>query len=218
MRLRIYLPIFLFTLAMFAELATAERDVRVLGLFKDRAVVLVEGKRRTLSVGQKSREGILLISADSESAVMEVDGERITARLDGRISSKPLRAPPQKEVQIWRDRAGMFTTVGSINGMPVSFLVDTGATQIAMNSAQARRLGIDFRVNGKPSAVKTASGIERAYEVVLDAVKVGDIQLHNIGAAVLDGPQPDQVLLGMSFLGQLKMVNDGRKLTLSKKF
>jgi aspartyl protease family protein len=112
----------------------------------------------------------------------------------------------------------MFKTVGSINGLPVGFLVDTGATAVAMNADEARRLGIDFRVEGESTWVATASAVSRAFSVTLARVKVGDIELHNVGAIVLDGPQPRDVLLGMTFLQRLEMHNQGDHLTLRKKY
>lgn len=204
-------------LAVLAHVVQAAPDVRVVGLFNDRAVVLIDGKRRLLKAGQTSPEGVKLISATSESAVLEVDGRRMTGALDGRISART-RTAAVKEFQVWRDTRGMYTTVGSINGLTVSFLVDTGATQVAMNAGAARRLGIDYRVVGNPSAVKTASGVAKAWSVTLASVKVGDIMLRNIGAVVLDGAQPEQVLLGMSFLGRLEIDNDGHLLTLRQKY
>jgi len=112
----------------------------------------------------------------------------------------------------------MYTTVGSINGLPVSFLVDTGATQVAMNAAQARRLGIDYRVTGSPAEVTTASGVERAWMVSLDSVKLGELEVRNVQAVVLDGAQPQTTLLGMSYLGRMKIINDGQLMTLQKKY
>jgi len=204
-------------LAGLALAVQAAPDVRVVGLFNARAVVLIDGRQRLLKVGQTSPEGVKLISATSESAVLEVDGERITGTLDGRISART-RTAAVKEFQVWRDTRGMYTTVGSINGLTVSFLVDTGATQVAMNAAAARRLGIDFRVIGTPAAVKTASGVEKAWSVLLASVKVGDIMLRRVEAVVLDGAQPEQVLLGMSFLGKLEIDHDGHLMTLRQKY
>jgi aspartyl protease family protein len=192
-------------------------DVRVVGLFKGSAVVVIDGRQRMLRVGQTSPEGVRLVSADSESALLEIDGERLRARLDGRVSaSKKTRTT--SEVQIRRDRSGMYSTVGSINGLPVNFLVDTGATQIAMNATHARRLGIDYRVEGEPAMVTTASRVERAWAVSLDSVKVGEIELGNIAAMVLEGVQPETILLGMSFLGQLQITNEGQLMTLRRKY
>ena len=197
--------------------AIAGPDVRVVGLFAKRAVVLIDGKQHMLSVGETSPEGVKLLSADSESAVLIVDGIEVRGNLDGRVSARK-QSPAVQEVHIRRNNMSMYSTVGSINGLPVSFLVDTGATQIAMNDAQARRLGIDYRVTGEPTAITTASRVERAWAVMLDSVKVGDINLRNVSAIVLEGPQPDQVLLGMSFLGRLEIRNDGQLMTLRRKY
>ncbi|MEN8106537.1 MAG: TIGR02281 family clan AA aspartic protease [Pseudomonadota bacterium] len=202
---------------LMAGITLAAPDVRVVGLFKGRAVVTIDGKQRILRVGQTSPEGVKLVSADSDSAVLAVDGREIRATLDGRVSARK-KSPVKTEVQIRRNNTGMYTTVGSINGLPVSFLVDTGATQIAMNAAHARRLGVDHRVVGEPTAVTTASRVERAWLVNLDTVKVGEIELRNVAAVVLEGRQPDTILLGMSYLGRLEIRNEGQLLTLRKKY
>ena len=195
----------------------AGMDVRVVGLFADRAVLLVEGQQHLLRVGQTSPEGVRLVSASSESAVLLIDGEEVTARLDGRVSARK-RSAAVKEVQVWRDTTGMYTTVGSINGLPVSFLVDTGATQVAMNASQARRLGIDYHVTGRPAEVTTASGVVHAWSVTLNSVKVGDLEVRNVPAVVLEGEQPQVTLLGMSYLGRMEITNDGRLMTLKQKY
>ena len=195
----------------------AGTDVRVVGLFSERAVVVINGKRHLLKVGQSTPEGVRLLAADSESADLEIDGKVVRARLDGRISASK-QTPAAKEFHISRNNQGMYTTVGSINGLTVSFLVDTGATLLSINSAEARRLGIDFRVVGRPTTVTTASGVERAWGVILDSVKVGELEVHNVGAVVLEGAQPEQALLGMSYLGRLEMTNAGRLMTLRKKY
>jgi len=95
----------------------------------------------------------------------------------------------------------------------VNFLVDTGATNIAMNEIVAGRLGIDFRYSGTPTRVSTASGIAPAHNVTLASVRVGDIELKNIRATVLEGQYPREVLLGMSFLSRVELERKG-KLTI----
>ncbi|MGB7932122.1 MAG: TIGR02281 family clan AA aspartic protease [Gammaproteobacteria bacterium] len=211
----------LLLLLVFCVLAVpgvqAAPDVRVVGLFKNRAVVIIEGKQRVLRVGQTSPEGVKLVAADSDSARLEYQGEEFKGMLDGRVSTRS-KPPETEEVQIWRNSQGMYATTGSINGLPVSLLVDTGATQVAMNAAQARRLGIDYRVIGLPAAITTASRLEPAWAVTLDSVKVGDIELSNVEGVVLEGAQPQTVLLGMSYLGRLEIRNDGRLLTLQRKY
>jgi aspartyl protease family protein len=178
---------------------------------------LINGRQQILRTGQTSPEGVKLLAADSESAMLQVGDKQIEARLDGRVSARK-RSATVHEYQVWRNTEGMYTTVGSINGLPVEFLVDTGATRVAMNSDEARRLGIDYRVTGTPSRVTTASGVERAWAVMLDRISVGGIELHSVGAVVLEGSLPQHALLGMTFLGRLEINNDGRLMTLRKKY
>ena len=206
-----------FCLLCLSVAASAGPDVRVVGLFSSRAVVVIDGRQHVLRTGQTSPEGVKLIAADRESAVLQIEGNQVEARLDGRVSARKRSASVQ-EFQVWRNTAGMYTTVGSINGLPVSFLVDTGATKVAMNAGEARRLGIDYRVTGTLASVTTASGVERAWAVMLDSVTVGGLELSNVGAVVLEGSLPQQTLLGMTFLGRLELSNDGRLMTLRKKY
>ncbi len=214
---RYLLPLTVLVSSLFSVSVPAAPDVRVVGLFNDQAVLQINGRQHVLKAGQTSPEGVKLLEADSESAVLQIEGERIEARLDGRVSARK-QGSTAREVQVWRNTSGMYTTVGSINGLPVSFLVDTGATQVAMNAAQARRLGIDYRVTGSPAEVTTASGVERAWMVSLDSVKVGELEVRNVQAVVLDGAQPQTTLLGMSYLGRMKIINDGQLMTLQKKY
>ena len=83
--------IFLLVTALLVGSATAvvaAPDIRVVGLFKDRAVVMIDGRQRILRIGDTSPEGVRLIAADSESAVLEVDGAEIRGTLDGRVSAR----------------------------------------------------------------------------------------------------------------------------------
>lgn len=197
--------------------AVQATDIEVLALFRDQAVLRIDGTRYKLGPGETTPEGVRLVSTYEAGAVLDVDGQQRRIALGSKIRSSYQQAA-REEVQVFRDGAGMFSTIGSINGMPVNFLVDTGATSVAMNAVQARRLGIDFRIVGEPGTVVTASRVETVYRVMLDSVKVGAIQLRNVEAVVLDGPQPQKILLGMSFLGRLEMQNDGQRLLLRRKY
>ncbi|HEY9198081.1 MAG TPA: TIGR02281 family clan AA aspartic protease [Gammaproteobacteria bacterium] len=205
-------------LLLCAAAAASAADIEVVALFRDQAVLSIDGARHKLSPGERTPEGVRLVSTDGTGAVLEVDGQERRYPLGSRIQSGYQQAARGEQVQIFRNGDGMFSTVGSINGLPVNFLVDTGATSVAMNAAQARRLGIDFRVAGDRGEVVTASRVEPAFRVMLDSVKVGAIQLRNVEAVVIDGPQPQQTLLGMSFLGRLEMQNDGQRLLLRRKY
>jgi aspartyl protease family protein len=179
-------------------------------------ILNIEGTQYTLRPGEATPQGIKLISATSQQAVLEIDGRQETHVLGSHISSAYTK-PEMAEAVIYRQQ-NMYLGSGSINDYPVSFLVDTGASDIAMNAAHARRLGIDFRVDGDPVMVSTANGRVRAYRVILDRVKVGGIELSNVSGFVNEGDSPEVILLGMSFLGQLDMQRDGERLILKKKW
>jgi aspartyl protease family protein len=111
----------------------------------------------------------------------------------------------------------MFLTTGTINGQSVEFLVDTGATTVAMNDVTARALGIDYRA-GSRGLVETASGITEAYAVTLREVGVGSIRLPNVQAVVIRGAQPSRALLGMSFLSRTQIEHAQDMLVLRRKY
>ena len=192
--------------------------ITVIGLFKDRVVLSIGGKQRLLRSGQTSPEGVTLVTADSNGAILEIDGQRSRHSLGSRIGTAFGPPPQQPAVRVWPTAQGMYAVVGSINGFPVNFLIDTGATLVAMSRREAKRLGIDYLVRGDSSWVTTASGKVKAYYVVLDRVKVGDIALNRVKAAVLDSDYPSEVLLGMSFLSRLDMRREGSHLELRKKY
>lgn len=191
-------------------------DIFVLGLFKNKAIVKIDGKQRVLKLGKKSPEGVTLVSANSYSAILEVNGEEQEYKLGQRVSSS-YKQKKLGEASIMPVN-GMYSTQGFINGQPVEFLVDTGASWIAMNSGHARRLGINFRYTGKPAVVSTANGVVSAYKVTLAKVRVGEIELTNVTASVLDGDSPPKVLLGNSFLNRVDMQRQGQIMLLKQKF
>ena len=125
--------------------------------------------------------------------------------------------PVRKRLSIAKGPGGHYWITGSVNGQSVPFLVDTGATSVALNEAQARRLGIDFRVSGQPLTVSTASGTARGWRVRLDRVKVGDIEVLGVEAVVLEGGAPAEALLGMSFMGRVGWREEQGMLVLESK-
>jgi aspartyl protease family protein len=116
-----------------------------------------------------------------------------------------------KIVDLKMNRAGHYLANGKINGQPVVFLLDTGATDVALPEKLARRLGID---KGFETRAQTANGITRSYLTLLKQVSIGEIHLHGVRASILPGMKGNQVLLGMSFLKQLEMRQKGDTLTL----
>ncbi len=201
---------------LLATSSPAIDKIEVQGLFSGKAVLLIDDKRHIVAEGEASPEGVKVISADSKSAVLEVDGEQKRYLLGNSITTN-YAAPASIKEQIISDGAGMFFTYGSINGHSVKFLVDTGATTIAMSAIDAKRLGIPYRMIGKPSRASTASGIAETYEIQLKTVKVGRLVQRNVDAVVINGNHPREVLLGMTFLDRLKVAKEGNKMTLEQK-
>ncbi len=188
--------------------------VTVIGLFRDKAVLDIDGVQRYLRSGQRSPEGVRLISASAREAILEINGEQVVQKLG--VARRGFKAPAQRMVQISKDQMGMFATTGSINGQLVDFVVDTGATVVAMNADHARKLGLS-RSNNSPSGnVNTAGGAVPAYGLKLDRVQVGEITVHNVDAVVIQGNPLPSILLGMSFLSQVEMQHQGNLMILKQ--
>lgn len=190
-------------------------DLQVTMLAKDSALIVIDGKQRMLRAGATSPEGVKLIAADGQQAVVDIDGKRATLKLNRQISTQ-FKQSEKSEVRIASSRGGHYITPGRINGMPVEFMVDTGASIIAMNYIQAEKLGIDYRA-GKPITVNTANGVAKAYKIVLNRVSVGDIELNQLSAAVSTTESPTIILLGNSYLSNVDMLVDNGVLVLKEK-
>jgi len=199
-----------------ATTAMAEPTVRVDGLFKGAAVLNIDGQQVMLREGKTGPSGVRLISASSRGAEVEIDGKRHMLALHTAIGGQYQEAE-LKQVVIRKNNSDQYMVNGSINGQSVQFLVDTGANAVAMNEMDARRLGLQYRIDGKESQVVTASGVSKSWNVKLDAVKVGEIQVSNVEAIVVQGAYPSQVLLGMTYLNHVKLQEHNSALMLEKK-
>lgn len=208
-------------MALLGLLATSAGAVDVVSLhalFKDKAILMVDGQRRVLARGATSPEGVKLIATDTvaEQAEVEINGRREVVKL-GMVMAG-FHPATQASVTLWVGSNGHFHADGTINGAAVRFLVDTGATSIAMSSVEAKRLGIDYEKRGRPSYATTAGGLVRTHVLKLDTVQVGAITLHNVEAGVVEGAYPREALLGMSFLGRLDMKRTGDQLELTQRY
>jgi aspartyl protease family protein len=192
-----------------------EPDVRVKGLFKNAAVLIIDGQQKLLKVGESS-SGVSLISASSKSAIIEYKGEHKTVYLSQSIGTD-FKTATKQEVRLSSQHNGHFYGTLYINGKRGHFLVDTGASSVAMSSNTAKQLGIDFQ-RGTPISVSTASGIAGGFRVTLKRVEVGSIAVSNVEAVVLEGGHPLDILLGNSFLSKVEMRIDNGVLLLQSKY
>lgn len=188
---------------LVTPLLLAATSVQVVGLFPGAAVLSVDGQRKLVRVGQTGPAGVQVVSVDSRSAVLRVDGAERSYGLSREYNTAGVAAPQKQTLSIARSNGGHYWAEGAINGRAQQFLVDTGATSVALNENHARRLGIDYRTRGQPIQVNTASGTAKGWRVTLDKVSVGSLQVLGVEAVVLEGASPSEALLGMSFLNRV---------------
>ncbi|MDP3482539.1 MAG: TIGR02281 family clan AA aspartic protease [Sulfuricella sp.] len=192
-------------------------EVNVVGLFSGKAMVSINGgKHRVIAAGETSPEGVKLISADSTTAVLEIDGKRQNLGMGKSASIPSADGGGNQSAVLAADIQGHFVTTGSINGTSARMVVDTGATMVSMGKDEARRLGISY-LNGERGMVSTANGVVPAYRVTLNTVRVGNLVLNQVDGLVQEASMP-YVLLGMSFLKRLEIKQDGTNMTLLKKY
>ncbi len=196
--------------------AFALGTIEVQALMNDAALLSIGDKQRMLRNGQRSPEGVLLISATTQRAIIEVDGKRRELKLSQRISGS-FAAADTSEVRIDRNANAQYLTTANINGRLTTVLVDTGANTVAMSGRHAAALGIAYQ-RGTPTQVGTASGVASAYSIQLDSVAVGGIAVPFVPAVVIEGDFPHIILLGMTFLQRVGMREENGALFLKQKF
>jgi aspartyl protease family protein len=204
------------TLGLLLSTGATALDVNVVGLFPNKAVVQIEGGAlQTLSVGQKTRDGIVLVSVERNGATFDMHGQRVTLALGPARTQVSLAAPDS--VTISADGRGHFVADGQVNGLPIRFAVDTGATFVTLSATEATRLGLDYR-QGHKSLMETANGDVSAYRVKLDTVRVGEVVVNNVDAVITESNSLPVALLGMSFLNRMTIKHEGAIMTLTKRY
>ena len=148
--------------------------------------------------------------------MVSFQGQRYELSLSKRVSGSYTEAKQQR-VSIPSDQLGQYRIRGAINNHYVNFLVDTGASVVAISERQARSMGLPYQ-RGQRGTVQTAQGNAGAFFLKLDKVTVGGINIHGVDATVIEGNYPVDVLLGMSFLNQTRLQDDSGVLTLTAKF
>jgi aspartyl protease family protein len=132
------------------------------------------------------------------------------------IAKADLEASNSRTISISRSQNGHFRVEGRVDGRRVGFMVDTGASSIALRESDAARLGI-HPVRGQYTArVSTANGVVVAAPIALDRVELGDVVVRNVAAVVLPDEVLGENLLGMSFLGQVHWRYQSGKLVLEQ--
>jgi aspartyl protease family protein len=215
--MRHFICLWLLTLSCAAASAAhAAESVALIGLIGNKAAVLSldGGDPKTVKLGQ-TWNGITVLSVEKDAATIEMKGEKRLLHI-GQHYRAAATTVNRGSVVLSADPRGHFFADGTVNGLPLRFMVDTGATVIALPRREAERLGLDYR-NASRGVTSTANGPVAAYRVKLDSVRVGGIEMHNVDAMVLEGGL-DMALLGMSFLNRVQMQRDGAIMILIQRF
>ncbi|MDA7416587.1 retropepsin-like aspartic protease [Xenophilus arseniciresistens] len=194
------------------------QSVMLTGSIGNRAILIIDGAApRTLAPGQ-TVQGVRLIGMQGDEAVIEAGGRRSTLRMDSVVSvgGSGGGGANGSRIVLTADSRGHFLTQGSINGRSVNFMLDTGATSIAMSAADAQRIGLDAS-KGQPVQMRTANGITQGYRVRLNSVRVGDVEVFDVEGIVSPQPMPF-VLLGNSFINRFSMRRDAEQMVLERRF
>ncbi len=199
---------------MLASLPARAAEVSLIGTFGATAAILSidGGAPKTVKVGQ-SAGGIKLISVEQDRATIETDGKRRILQRGQTYSSAGAGA---QSVTLSVGAGGHFMADGQINGGAIRFLVDTGATAVAIPASDANRLRIDY-TKGRRGTTQTAGGPTAAYLVTVDSVRVGGIELQNVELIVIEQGLT-VALLGNTFLNRMEMRREGQTMTLIKRF
>ena len=192
--------------------------IEVIALFENKAMLHINNEQILVKAGESTKHGVTLISANAKSAEIEVNGIRRQYTLGNTVRISTQEATEDNDIIVYRGPDTMYRTTGSMNGFPVNFLVDTGASSIAMSSVEAKRLGINYKLDGKPALVATASGTERAMRVIIDRVTIDGVTIRSVDGLVIEGSEPSTPLLGMSYLNRFKIINDGNLMRLKRKY
>jgi len=197
--------------------AAAAQSVTLAGSMGSKALLVIDGQPHTLAVGQSAAGVTLLQLADGQAQVQR-GGSTATLRLGGapaRLAGTPTASTAAQEIVMPVGLGGHFTSAGSINGRAVQFMVDTGATVVALSQGEAERIGLDWR-SAPRAMTQTANGAVPVHRVSLSAVRVGEVEVSNVEAIVMPAQMP-YVLLGNSYLSRFQMRRDNDVLRLERR-
>ena len=205
---------------LLAVIGTAHAEsVALAGMLGSKALLVVNGSApKTVAAGE-SHQGVKVISTSGDQAVVEQSGKRVTLRVgESPVStgSAGLYAGRGTRITLNESGGGHFMASGQINGRAVQFMVDTGATNIAMSVLDADRAGLAYKA-GQPVQMNTANGVAQGWRIKLNTVRIGDVEVFDVDAVVIPQAMPF-LLLGNSFLSRFQMRREGTLMTLDKRY
>jgi aspartyl protease family protein len=188
------------------------------GKMGSKALLVVDGGQPKALAAGESHQGVKVIQVQDDRVVVEVQGERETITMGGvpTIIMGGSSGPSGTEIVLAAGEGGHFLTQGTINGRSTRFMVDTGATSVAISADEARRLGIKYE-HGETMYGSTANGMVKGYRIRLNSVRIQNVEVFDVEAAVLPLPMP-YILLGNSYLTRFQMNRHNDMLRLTRRF
>ena len=211
----------LLSLAAAAALAppsATAQSVALSGVLGSKALLVIDGGTpRALAAGE-SLQDVRVLQVSGDTAEVEIKGRRQTLRLgEAPISRGAAAGDPAlgRRVVLKADNRGHFIERGQINGKTMVYMVDTGASSVAIGRSDAERMGLPF-LKGQPVMMRTANGDAQGWSLRLDSVRVGDVEVFGVDAVVAPLAMP-YVLLGNSFLAHVQMTRQGSEMVLERR-
>ena len=204
------------TLLGLGSLAAAAQTVTFNGhIGTQKALLVIDGEPHTVTVGTTVR-GVRLLTLSDAQAEVEVGAARRTLALGaGAVRATAGAATSGSAIVLTAGTNGHFRTNGQINGKSIEFMVDTGASSVVISQADADRLGLDYK-NAPQGLASTANGTAPFRLITLSAVRIGDVEVANVEAAVI-AAQMRGALLGNSFLMRFQMKRENDVMRLEKR-
>lgn len=208
-----------YLLALLLTPAAWGQTVTINGTLGDKALLIVNGGfPKSVAIGA-THQGVKVVSMQGDSVVIEVAGKRMTVRVGdapASVGSTAGTASGGNRVVLTAGPGGHFTSDGQINGRIVRFMVDTGATAVALSIGEAERIGLKYK-NGERVQMNTANGIVPGWRMTLDSVRLGDVFVGGVDAVITPASMP-YVLLGNSFLNRFQMNRTNDQMVLERRF
>lgn len=190
-------------------------DIGVVGVTHDKAILSIDGgSPRGYVIGSMLDDSTRLVAVDGEGVTIEVNKKRYQIPL-GQAGSQAFKTS-SSPVILTAGASGHYVANTQINGVSLRMLVDTGATLVILGAREAVRMGINYR-NGQRSQMHTANGITTSFLVKLDTVRLGNIELHQVEAAVIEN-NTLPALLGMSFLKRMNIRLEDGNMILTQRY
>lgn len=184
------------------------------GILGTKALLIVNnGAPKGVGAGE-SHQGVKVVAVGKDEAMVEISGARRTLHL-GEAPVSVGSKSGGKRVVLTADSRGHFINSGTINGSVMQYMVDTGASTVAIGRPDAERMGLKY-LSGQPVRMSTANGVAQGWRMKLDSVRIGDVEVFGVEAIVTPQSMPF-VLLGNSFLTEFQMTRTNDQMVLEKR-